>query len=275
MAFAIIDGGMESDDPGMEAAEEILEDGYPRLPAPEETILRMRQSIMEGQHWFEVLVDAVGRWRLPQETVGERSYRYLVGGEAFDWLLLAERLLDELTDLVPFSERNDLLFNGHWPIDMDDDEFAGRIGPAKYSAHLNFLYGVLVEEALQLHVEEEIHKESRARVWGQDPREDLGMYTRIYDKPRQELVAMYYEETGVLLGERVTYPQWRDFTYWLFKLRLRRQDKARVASDTRKGLAQLSRMELAVSEKRRGARLNEAEFAERYADVMEGVPRPA
>lgn len=255
---------------------EVLDEDYPQLPAPDEAILRMRQAIKDGQPWFEALVDTVGRWRVPRETVRGREFRYLIGGEAFDWLLLAERLLDEVTDLVPQNEREGLLFFGHWPSAMDDDEFAERIGPAKYSAHLNFLYGVLVEEALQLHVEEEIHKESRARVWGQDPREDMGMYGRIYEKTQAELVALYYEESGVLLGEHVAYPLWRDFLYWLFRFRLRRQDKARVASDTRKGLAQLSRMELAVSERRRGARLNEEEFAERYVDPAErGARRTA
>lgn len=245
------------------------------MPAPEETILRMRQQVRDGDHWFVAVVDAVGRWRLPREEIHGREYRYLVGGEAFDWLLLAERLLDELPDMVPPAERQALLFDGRWPVEMEDDEFATRIGQAKHSAHLNFLYGVLVEEALQLHVEEEIHKESMARVWGQDSREDLGMYARIYDLDRDELRSRYYEETGKLLGERVSYPDWRDFTYWLFKFRLKRQDKARVASDTRKGLAQLSRMELAVSKKRRGAKLNEAEFTRRFVDDIEAFARPA
>ena len=58
---------------------------------------------------------------------------------------------------------------------------------------------------------------------------------------------------------------WQDFTYWLFRFRLKRQDKARVASDTRKGLAMLTRMELAVSQRRRGTKLEESEFLERYA----------
>lgn len=253
----------------------VLEGDAPQLPAPEEIVLRMRQMISEGQPWFEALVDAVGRWRLPAEHVRGRDYRYLVGGEAFDWMLLAERLLDDAADLVPAAEASALLFEGRWPIEMDDDEFAARIGTAKYSAHLNFLYGVLVEEALQLHVEEEIHKESFARVWGQDPREDLSMYSRVYGKSRTELLSLYYEETGTLLREQVTYPQWRDFTYWLFSFRLRRQDKARVASDTRKGLAQLSRMEMAVSERRRGARLNEAEFVARYAETIDSGAVPS
>jgi len=37
-----------------------------------------------------------------------------------------------------------------------------------------------------------------------------------------------------------------------------------VASDTRKGLAQLTRMELAISDRRRGASLDEADFARRF-----------
>lgn len=264
-AFAIIKRVTQANEAATEAQEaEVLDDDYPRLPAPEEAIFRMRESIRGGTPWFEALVDTVGRWRVPKETVRGREYRYLIGGEAFDWLLLAERLLDEVADLVPHEEREALLFFGQWPGEMDDDDFAERIGQSKYSAHLNYLYGVLVEEALQLHVEEEIHKESRSRVWGQDPREDLGMFRRIYEKSRPELIALYYEETGVLLGEKVPFAQWKDFTYWMFRLRLKRQDKARVASDTRKGLAQLSRMEHAVRDRRRGARLNEAEFAERY-----------
>lgn len=272
---------MSAHDEDTRRADPLLEeenpDGdYPGLPAPEETILRMRHKVIDGsQHWFEALLDAVGRWRVPAEEVRGREFRYLVGGEAFDWLLLAERLLDEMPDLVPLEEREALLFDGLWPIEMDDEEFAERIGQAKHSAHLNYLYGVLVEQALQLHVEEEIHKEARARVWGQDPREDLGMFARVYDKTRTELVSMYYEETGVMLGEHVSYPQWRDFIYWLFRLRMRRQDKARVASDTRKGLAQLSRMELAVSERRRGAKLDEDEFFQRFEDTIDGFARTA
>lgn len=235
------------------------------LPAPDETIFRMRQSVLEGTHWFEALLDAVGRWRVPAEIIGEREYRYLVGGEAFDWLLLAERLLDEMPDLTPAAEVEALLHEGRWPIDMDDDEFARRMGAAKHSAHLNFLYGVLVEEALQLSIEEEIHKENRNRPWGQDPRADETMYERVYGFLRQELFALYYEDTGEKIRHDVSLGDWKAFTYWLFKQRLKRQDKARVASDTRKGLAQLTRMELAVSERRSGPRLDESEFAARYS----------
>lgn len=240
-----------------------VEDGQ-HLPAPDETVLRMRQAILGGQHWFEALLDAVARWRLPVERVGDRDYRYLIHGEAFDWLLLAERLLDEMPDLIPPAEREALLWENRWPIDMENDEFAQRLGPVKHSTHLNYLYGVLVEEALQLSVEEEIHKEVRSRAWGYDQRVDESMYHRVYGRGREELFALHYEETGILMRHDVPYADWEAFTYWLFKQRLKLQDKARVASDTRKGLAQLTRMELVVSERRHGAHLDEAGFAARY-----------
>ena len=37
-----------------------VEDASPEtLPAPDEAILRMRQAVAEGQHWFEALLDAI------------------------------------------------------------------------------------------------------------------------------------------------------------------------------------------------------------------------
>ncbi len=235
----------------------------PSFPSPDDAVLRMRQEILRGQHWFTALLDAVGLWRLPQEWIGDREYRYLYGGDAFDWLLLAERLLDEVADLVPAKEVEPLLYFGIWPVDIDDTEFAMRIGQAKHSAHLNYLYGILVEEALQLSIEEEINKELLNRPWGKG--DDFeSMYERVYGHPFIELRALYYVHTAKLLRTSISYVDWKDFTYWLFRFRLKRQDKARVASDTRKGLAQLTRMERAVSERRHGATLAEAEFTKRF-----------
>src|SRR5260221_4210743 len=95
----------------VEGAEGYLHEGR-HLPAPEETILRMRQAILDGTHWFEALLDAVGRWRLPEEELGDRAFRYLISGEACDWLLLAERLIGDSLDLDPARACCALLFHG-------------------------------------------------------------------------------------------------------------------------------------------------------------------
>ena len=81
-----------------------------------------------------------------------------MGGEAFDWLLLAERLCDEIVDLVPEDEAEALLFDGRYPVEVGDADLELLLG-AKHKAHLNFVYGVRVEEALQLAVQGEVHKD--------------------------------------------------------------------------------------------------------------------
>ena len=147
----------------------------------------LRISIERGAPWFDVLLDAIARWPLPQELARGRYFRYLVGGEAFDWLLLAQRLLDELADLVPEEERMALLFRCQPPVEQSSEAFRVAIGESKYRAHLNYVYGVIVEEALQLSVEEDLHKELRCGAWGHDRRVDENVFQRIYGKSREEL----------------------------------------------------------------------------------------
>jgi hypothetical protein len=223
-------------------------DGQPHTTdapdTPEEIIAALRADVLAGEPWYPALLRAIGRWRLPAERVGDRQYVYLIGGEAFDWLLLAERLTDAVADLVPEEEREALLFHARVPGGMDDDEFRRLIGPAKYRAHLNFLYGVLVEETLQLTVEEDLHKEARCRVWGRDPRVDETVYERLYRQTRDALLREFRAERGLPHTPVITLTELREFTYWLFKLRLRVSDPALVASDTRRALARLSELEL-------------------------------
>jgi len=152
-----------------------------------EAIQHLREAIAEGKHWYLALLEAVRLWSSPEEDHNGRHYRYLIDKEAFDWLVLAERLCEEVDGLIPENELINFLFFDHPPIELSKDEFKELIGKAKYQAYLNYLYGVLVEEILILAVVEEI----------------------------------------------------REFTYWLFKQRLKGCEKARVASDTSKALAKL------------------------------------
>ena len=127
-----------------------------------ESVRHLRESIAGGTHWFTALLESIALWTLTEETHKDRTYRYLIGGEAFDWLLLAERLLAEVSSLVPQDEVVELLFYARLPVQMTDEEFKGLIGASKYSAQLNYFYGVTVEEALMLAVEEEVHQVLRA-----------------------------------------------------------------------------------------------------------------
>lgn len=219
-------------------------------PPDEETITDVRQIVAAFRHavrsgeqdWFFSLMAAVRAWPLPAETVGEREYRYLVGGEAFDWLLLAERLLEEVDDVIPAEEAEALLFAERLPMDVTEADFQQLLG-AKYKAHLNFVYGVRVEGALRIAVSEEVCKEhSGSRVW-ENGRADEEAFARIYDRPHDDLLAEFRAAAGITDPEWLSLAELSEWHYWLFQYRVRNCDPARVASDTRKGLAYLQRLE--------------------------------
>ena len=211
----------------------------------QETIDYLRQVIAAGEHWYIALLKAMSRWDQAEEVIDERHYRYLIGGEAFDWLLLAERLVEELDGAVSSRDRDALLYHGHPPLEIEEEEFQALIGTPKYQAHLNFLYGVIVEEALQLAVEEEMAKEQHAHVWSASEIDGAGVFHRIYGKSQVELLQEFQKERGIAPSDSLDLTELKEFTYWLFKYRVRSLEGARVASDTRKGLAALSRVEAA------------------------------
>jgi len=203
--------------------------------------------LRDGTPWVEALLDAVSAWDLPEETVAGRHFAYLIGGEAFDWLLLAERLCEEAlpAGLAPETEVEALLWEERFPQPMTEETFKQMLGPSKYRAHLNFLYGVRVEEALQLTVELQVQKERGSITLNHDPRigSEQDPFARIYGASTLTLLREFRDQTGGAQTDRITLSEWKQFTYWLFKRRLAVQDPARVASDTRRGLLQLQRLE--------------------------------
>lgn len=212
-----------------------------------EPLEHFRDALRAGDPWFNALMETIALWERPQESVAGREYRYLIGGEAFDWLLLAERIIEDAGAAIPEAEAERLLFAAQPPREMDDDALRDLIGASKHRAHLNYLYGVTVEEALQYAVELDISKEHRA-VSIDDAGEVVRdpVFERIYDRPRDDLLREFREARRLPQVPAIALGELREFMYWLFKYRVAHQEPARVASDTRKALAQLSQMEDAV-----------------------------
>lgn len=207
----------------------------------EEALRHLKESLAQGKHWYVALLEAIGLWSSPEEVYRGRRFRYLVSGEAFDWLLLAERLLAETKGQTPEQEVMDLLFSGKPPIDLPAEEFKRLIGPAKYRAYLNYLYGVILEEALLIAVEEEVQKERSIMGFeGSDVTEEA--FKRLYGVSRGELLARFRKERSLPNSATITLSDLREFTYWLFKFRVATLDPERVASDTRKALNQVRRV---------------------------------
>lgn len=203
-------------------------------------IRHLEQSIKYGKHWYLALLEAIGLWSSAEDTEGGRTYRFLIGGEAFDWLLLAERLCGAVDGLLPADEKTALLFHGKPPLKVSLEQFKNLIGPNKYRQSLNYFYGVVVEEALILAVKEEVRKEGRALGLTDDRGTTNEAHRRIYGATRAVLFNRFRREKGYPQTPSVTLAVLKEFTYWLFKYRVEHCDKTKVASDTKKGLEQLS-----------------------------------
>lgn len=202
----------------------------------------LREAILSGRPWHLALLEAIGLWTLPEESFQGQRYRYLLLGEAFDWLVLAERLSAEVDSLIPREELEALLFHGRFPQEVSSSQLRSLMGPNKYRAFLNYWYGVVVEEALQLAVEEEVRKERRSKGLPDSEGLTNAVFLRIYGESQDELLKRFRKESGHPRRTSLTLTEAKEFTYWLFKRRLRVCEPAKVASDTRKGLERLARL---------------------------------
>lgn len=212
--------------------------------AEQEAITRLKTSLGEGVDWPTAVLQALAAWTIPQELFEERRYNYFIGGEAFDWLALVERLSHEVEGQIPPDELEELLFTGRFPPSFDESDIADLLGVEKYRGYLNYIYGVEVESALQHSVETEVEKRYYANGHRYTADRSDEVYVRIYRATLAELREAYCAECAVPDRESITLTELKEFTYWLFKKRLKVSDKAKIASDTRKGLNALDNGEI-------------------------------
>ncbi|MFC2067981.1 hypothetical protein ACFLTP_03095 [Chloroflexota bacterium] len=214
------------------------------LAGEAEAVVYLKQAIKSGKHWYIALLEAIGLWVFAEETYNGRTYRYLVGGEAFDWHLLAERLCEAVDSLLPSNEKEALLFNEEPPFKLSIEKFKELIGCSKYHQYLNYFYGITVEEALLLGVYEEVRKERRALGDHNEHHITNKVYRRVYGKAQATLLQCFRCEKNNPQLRVISLTELKEFTYWLFKYRLQDGDKDKIASDTKKALEQLKRQRM-------------------------------
>lgn len=239
---------------GAEGVDGQFDDNNAVLPPPTdlaaaqpEALLYLRTAAQSGVPWHSALLDAVALWTLPGEVHQGRTYRYLLRGEALDWLVLAERLCSEIAEYIPQEELETLLFAGRLPPAVSPEEFRTRLGGHKYRAWLNYWYGVVVEEALQEAVVAEVRKRQQGR--GYPDSEDLieEAFAHLYGATRADLLKEYRREAGIGQRAPLSLADGKEFIYRLSQLRYQLWDPARVASDTRKGIRYLEQLQQAAA----------------------------
>ena len=105
---------------------------------------------------------------------------------------------------------------------------------------MNFRYGVVLEEALQLVAEEEVRKLHFSRSYLDNDELVEEAYVHLYQKSRLELLKIFQKETKKDRRRNLNLSDLKEFTYWLHKRRINLWDPARVASDTRKAIRQFN-----------------------------------
>ncbi len=203
-------------------------------------VAQFRAAVASNKNWYLALLNAARDWPVSEENIDDAHYRYLIAGEAFDLAQISERLIETAKDLIPEQEQIDLLFHGRPPVALAPEELREHLGEEKYKQHLNFFYGVTIEEALQEITADEVRKEergvrARADAWIADE-----AFLRIYNKSQPELIDLFNAESARAWGD-MSLIEMKEFNYWLFKYRLAHSDPEKSASDTKKALVWLKR----------------------------------
>jgi hypothetical protein len=147
-----------------------------------------------------------------------------------------------MPETLPNSDVELLLFRGQPPIDVSEEEFRQRLGPMKSWAYLNYFYGVTVEEAVLMAIEDALWKEHGHRSTPASAgRVAAEAFQRLYGEDRSEALLRFQREKGYEQVQALAFQEWKEFTYWLFRQRVRSFNKPRVASDTKRGLETLFR----------------------------------
>ena len=220
--------------------EQVIElSGETSIATVPDALLHLRTDLATGVPWQKAILEAVGRWTIAEETIDGRKYLYLLQGEAFDWLLLAERLCAGVGEAIPAEDTERFLFSGQIPGAVDEEQFRDYLGPSKFRAYMNFRYGVVLEETLQLVAEDEVRKSYMSRSYSDNDELIEEAYVHLYQKSRSELLKTFQKETKKDRRRNLTLSDLKEFTYWLHKRRINLWDPARVASDTTKAIRQL------------------------------------
>ncbi len=202
---------------------------------------KFRAAVSSGQNWYLALLAAASDWPVAEETADCTRYRYLIADEALDLTQIAERLLEASKDLIPEDEALRFLFRGKPPLELSPEGLKEHLGEEKYRQHLNYFYGITVEEALLEVTEEEVRKEERGVRARADAWVAGEAFSRIYGKTQPELLKRFRADKGYADSEETNLAEMKEFTYRLFKYRLAHSDPEKSASDTKKALGWLKK----------------------------------
>ena len=199
----------------------------------------------DPKDWQISILKKIAQCPLPKTQANSNRSNYLIFGEALDWKLLAENISFKECGKISGKLQSWLELSD--PIGgFNEIQFKRHVGLGKYRAVLSFFYGVTVERALVIDIQENVFKRLIAN--SKHPNETFcdELYVELYGKTQDELWMDFTIDTGInngLNGQDHFLIEDNIFTYWLFKLRISSSEPEKLASDTRRGLKRLSKIQ--------------------------------
>jgi hypothetical protein len=208
-----------------------------------EAIRLFKANIVAGKSWYIALLEAASNWTVPEEVIDGQVQHYLIDGEAFDFMALAERLLDAACKIIPKAEIMPFLFNYRPPVILSQDELKNILGESRFDHYLNYFYGVTAEEVLLVVTEEEVRKEERGLNMKGEQKITDEACLRIYGETELDLLDKFRHAKEYPQLDSLRLGEMKEFTYWRFKYRLSHSDPEKSASDTKKALDWLKKQQ--------------------------------
>lgn len=204
--------------------------------------------------WQKSFIATIAAWPIENETVHGETFHYFIGGEAFNWKRLAERIATELAakgcDQPQPHEIFDWIATSGTFGGLSEQEFRRILGVDGWRAHLNHFYGVHIEQCLLAAVQSRIQKQRYSK--GMPPSDDASdrAFMGLYEDTEQELWQIFTTENAERLSHLIdesaddtrSIALDEEFTYWLFKRRIENTNAPQVAAETQRGLDMMARI---------------------------------
>ena len=134
-------------------------------PTNHRTLLDDLVKSFEDQpaEWQRTFIATIAAWPVENETVYDETFHYFIGGEAFNWKRLAERIATQLAAEGCEHPKSHEIFE--WIATsgtfggLSEQEFRRITGVDGWRAHLNHFYGVHIEQCLLAAIQSRIQKQ--------------------------------------------------------------------------------------------------------------------
>ena len=201
-------------------------------------ISKIKNNCTDKTDYFEIIINFFSKLKeIPYRKINET----FISKEAFNWKLSLKLYYSEFRNLYQID---DFLFTPHDFNEKERVKIKNLMGAKLYSAHLNYFYGIVVENAIREILRLEIEKKRGYHNYENYSEINDNVFELIYKKKNKDLWAEFcsYERLrakSYYVPNKIYSLEYDSFTYWLSKKRIKLCTPELNASLISRGLSYL------------------------------------